>query len=143
MTLTRYPLLLACLCLGWLSGCGGPSNELGRLPVSGDVTFGGKPLDHGSIEFMPTGEGTQSGAPIENGHYSISENQGLPPGEYLVRIYSAADTGGAAEELPGESSELAEERIPAEFNTESKQKVTVDAGNEENKFDFDIPESKS
>lgn len=125
------------------NGCGS-GNELGRMPVTGEVTFGGEPLDHGSIEFTPTGEGTQSGSVIENGKYEIAESRGLPPGEYIVRIYSPEGEGAnptGEPPAPGESSDLPEERIPPSFNVKSDQKVTVKSG-EENKFDFAIPKSK-
>ncbi len=140
MTSKCSQLYLLLISVGWLCGCGGPTNELGRMSVSGKVTVSGKPLDHGSIEFTPTaadGKGTQSGDVIENGEYHIPESKGLPPGEYLVRIFSSEDNG-AEGEAPGESSEIAKELIPADFNTDSDHKVKVEAG-KENTFDFPIP----
>lgn len=137
MILRICPLFIVLICVGGFSGCGGAKNELGRVPVSGNVTFEEKPLDRGSIEFSPTGTGTQSGAVIENGVYTIPEERGLAPGEYTVRISSPAGEG-VTEEMPGDSSEIPEERIPEEFNTNSKEKVTVEAG-KDNVFNFTIP----
>src|SRR5690606_35988923 len=119
-----------------LVGCG-PTNELGREPISGTVNFDGKPLDRGSISFEPAGEGgTRSGATIENGTFSIPEQRGLPPGRYLVRINSA-DGEGPAEEMPGESNRLQRERIPPAWNTNSKEEIEVTDGGE-NTFTFDV-----
>ncbi len=125
-----------CLCVV-LVGCG-ETNELGRLPVTGSVTLKGKPLDQGTIEFAPTGEtGVSGGAMIADGDYQIPGDKGLPPGMYTVRISSADETSGEAEKLPGESDAMAEERIPAKYNTESKITREVKS-NGENKFDFKI-----
>jgi hypothetical protein len=133
---------VSCIGLVLAPGCeqGGAD---GRLAVSGTVTFEGAPLDQGSIEFTSTGEGPAvfTGAMIENGKYSVPAGQGLPPGTYLVKISSAAeDPSAPAPEMPGmpeEGAEGAQERIPAEYNTESTQEVTVTADGE-NKFDFNI-----
>ena len=40
-------------------------------------------------------------------------------------------------EMPGMSDEVPEERIPAEYNTESKQEITVTSGGP-NEFEFNI-----
>lgn len=120
-----------------LTGCS-DKNPLNRQAVSGKVTLAGAPLDSGSIEFHPAGStGTLSGAVVTNGSYSIAEEQGLPEGEYIVRI-SAADGEAEPEEMPGESNKLAVERIPPEFNVDSQVKIQVQAG-QPNTFDFDIP----
>lgn len=129
----------ACAGVMLLAGCG-PGNPLGRLPVSGTVTFQGKPLDQGTIEFAPEdGRGVASGAVIKDGRYSIPELKGLPPGTYRVRISSAEPSStGPPPEFPGEHKTEAKERIPAAFNTQSTQTVKVTAGGT-NQFDFQIP----
>lgn len=125
-----------CLCVV-LVGCG-ETNELGRLPVTGSVTLKGKPLDQGTIEFAPTGEtGVSGGAMIAAGDYQIPGDKGLPPGMYTVRISSAAEESGRVEQAPGESDTVAEERIPAKYNTDSEITVEVKSDGE-NKFDFKI-----
>jgi hypothetical protein len=80
---------------------------------------------------------------IQDGSYSVPAEKGLPPGKYLVRISSVAeDPSAPVPEMPGMPEDggvgEAEERIPAEYNTESKQEVTVTSEGP-NKFDFDIP----
>ncbi|QDT32444.1 carboxypeptidase-like regulatory domain-containing protein [Thalassoglobus polymorphus] len=119
-----------------LVGCGS-KNPLNRQSVSGTVTLNGQPVKAGSIEFHPQGtKGTMSGAVIADGKYSIATAQGLPPGTYTVRIFSADETA-EREEVPGESNKLAVEKIPAKYNTESTLSKSVDAG-KDNVFDFEI-----
>lgn len=77
MAIRWSPLLLTLLVLV-SAGCG-KSNPLGRQAVTGTISLNGQPLEHGTIEFSPQGEGTASGAVIENGSFSIPADKGLPP----------------------------------------------------------------
>jgi hypothetical protein len=130
----RLLLLAGALCL--LSGCG-EGNPLARQRVFGEITLNGTPLAKGTIAFSPAGQGvTSSGATIENGTFEIPAEKGLPPGEYFVRISAAADDG-QVDELPGDSEVVAEELIPAEYNSQSTLKFTVNT-DRENKFELDI-----
>lgn len=133
-------IALTAACLLAAAGCGEKPTQ-GRLPVSGQVTFKGAPLDSGSIQFMPPDSGGQfgGGAVIANGQYSIPENQGLPVGKYKI-VISAGDPNRPVpeEQMPGETGPPAEERIPAEYNVNSDKVVEVSA-DKENVFDFDIP----
>jgi len=142
-TLWLSVALVACVGVAFVAGCGGGDTG-GRLGVSGNVTFQGSPLDQGTIEFTSTGEGAtvHTGAMIQGGSYTVPAEQGLPPGTYLVRISSAVEDASApVPEMPGmaeDGAPQAEERIPAEYNTESKQEVTVTSGGSST-FDFNIP----
>ena len=130
--------LLILTSTAFLTGCGA-KDPLDRQAIEGKVTFQGAPLDEGMIQFMPlaqSGHALASGAPIANGSYAIPQNRGLPPGEYKVMIFSAG--AATANEQPGELAPPREERIPPEFNAESKTTITVVA-EEAKPFDFDIP----
>ncbi len=132
-------LLVVLLAAGLLLGCGS-KNPLNRQAVSGRITLDGVALDQGTIEFSPKQEGsTSSGALIANGSYEIEELKGLPPGEYLVRIFSAeAQEGPPPEEPPGPmTGPPPKERIPANYNVQSDVVVKVIDG-EPAIFDFDI-----
>jgi len=136
LLLLRLGLLLVPALL--LLGCGA-KDPLGRQAVEGKVTFQGAPLDEGMIQFMPrahSGNALASGAPIAKGVYAIPRNRGLPPGEYQVMIFSAG--AATANEQPGALATPKEERIPPEFNSNSKTTITIVAGDAE-AFDFDIP----
>jgi len=127
-------------------GCGA-SDGLNRQAVSGQVLLGSEPLN-GTIEFSPVATtGIASGAMITNGEYTIPAEAGLPPGDYLVRITAAGDEktpatmNDEAEEAPGEIILVAKEKVPAAYNSESKEIRTVEA-DKLNQFDFAIPTSK-
>jgi hypothetical protein len=115
----------------------------GRQAVSGTVKFKGQPLDDGVIEFRPLeGDGaTKSGAQILSGQYQIPAEFGLVPGKYRVSI-TAGDgrTRANTEEPPGPTGAniVSKDRIPPEYNLESKQEVEVTAKGP-NVFDYDIP----
>jgi len=109
------------------SGCGEP-NPLGRRAVHGVVTYQGKPVDYGSIQFLPDDpqHGVNSGAMIEAGKYQIKVSQGLPPGSYQVMI-SAPDRSKQekVEGPPGDERTIAVDRIPAKYNLKSTLKLDV------------------
>lgn len=129
------------LLLAVMVGCGGESGPK-KFEVTGTVTFKKQPLDYGSIQFMPA-EGSKggsfSGAEIKGGKYTIPAASGLVAGTYRVIISSGDKDPKAKEEaMPGESGPPAKERIPPEYNANSKQQVEVTAG-KGNVFNFDIP----
>ena len=122
-----------------LIGCG-PSNELNRQEIEGSVQLDGKALDHGNIRFLPQADtkGVSSGAIIRDGRYSIEQLKGLPPGTYLVRIYSAeVKTESTPRDPNNPVRPVGHERIPPDYNTNSKHTITVTDGGE-NRFDYDI-----
>jgi hypothetical protein len=121
-----------------LAGCGAHTD---RLPVSGKITLDGAPIDGGAIRFSSTGEKLiASGAAVNGGQYSIPAEKGLPPGTYRIEI-SAPDTSGkmiAARAPDGKPAGMAPaERVPDEYNSDSKKTVEVVAAGD-NHFDFDI-----
>lgn len=111
------------------SGCGKDTG--GRVPVAGEVTLDGMPLDKGTIEFHPTSGSGFTGGVISDGKFEIPAEKGALPGEYVVKIYA---TGELLEpevdpdEPPGPEAEdrpLPSERIPARYNAESELTATV------------------
>jgi hypothetical protein len=137
MNLRCYVSILLLVC-GAVVGCA--NQEPAGIPVSGTVTFQGKPLDQGAIEFSPTSQqGTFSGGEIVDGQYSIPAEQGLAPGSYDVRITSSeGGTQAPADQAPGESTITAKERIPAAYNSATTLKVDVTKDGNKT-FDFQIP----
>jgi hypothetical protein len=126
--------------LAILTGCG-PSSD--RLAVGGEVTLDGAPLDQAAIRLTSIGTGKliASGGMIQNGEFHIPQEKGLPPGTYLVEI-SAPDTSVPPvvyKGAPGEPAlpPTAPERIPPEFNVNSKKTVDVSADSD-NHFVFEI-----
>jgi hypothetical protein len=128
-------LSVAVVCV-W--GCGGGS---ALQEVSGTVTLQGAPLEEGVIEFHPReGVASKAGAPITKGSYKIPRESGLLPGKYKV-IITAGDgvTPANPDEPPGPTGNIvSKDKIPPEYNVDSKQEVEVTKGGK-NIFDFPIP----
>jgi hypothetical protein len=136
----RFLATFLAMLLLFFAGCGSRSD---RLAVSGAVTLDGAPLDVGSIRLTSTGNGKlfASGAMIQNGKFHVPQEKGLPPGTYRVEI-SSPDTAVAPvvyKGAPGEPAlpPTAPERIPPEYNSNSKQTIEVTRGGD-NHFEFDI-----
>lgn len=149
-------LLLGSALLVVLVGCGTGAN-----PVTGKVTFEGKPLaGGGGIQFIPLeGEGKPSGGVInEDGTYSLStfgENDGAMAGKHRVEILqnevlqaaeyteseAPAEDGkeaeGSEKQIKEEVLIADEDRIPELYSgPQSTLTATVEAGS--NTIDFDL-----
>jgi hypothetical protein len=133
--------LAAVLAVILLAGCG--NRYGGRQEIRGTVTLKGQPLDQGVIDFTPiSGDGaTKEGALITNGAYRIDREHGLLPGKYRVTITSGdGRTPANTDEPPGPTGAniISKDRIPPEFNINSKVEVEVTEKGP-NVFDFNIP----
>jgi len=137
----RRPILslLVVAALSLLAGCR-PHTD--RLAISGRVTLDGVPLDRGSIRLSSTDSQQlmASGAMIRDGQYTIPEEKGLVPGTYRVQITSP-DLNAPPVMHPATANSpsfpVPPERIPPEYNVDSKQTVEVTADGD-NLFVFDI-----
>jgi hypothetical protein len=135
--------------LSTLPGCG-PDDGLGkRVPVSGTVTYKGKPVAKGSVSFVP--EDPNVGRPatgaIDEGAYqmgTMTTDDGVIPGKYRVTI-GASDVdlnqappgGGMVDQaVVAKAYRKAKTLIPAKYNDPIKSGLTVEVpgGN----YDFDL-----
>lgn len=115
--------------LGLTGGCGADTG--GRVKLGGSVNLAGSPLDQGTIEFHPVGEGSLTGGPIQNGRFDIPAVQGARPGKYSVRIYSTdAAAAAAVDGPPGPESQLppSPERIHKRYNIDSELTTDIPDG---------------
>jgi hypothetical protein len=129
-------LLLCMAVLTALPGCGGN----GRIPVEGNVTLDGQPLEQGSIEFSPLPDtlGPAAGGEIADGKFAIPSSGGPLAGKFTVRIKSAGLTGRKI--LDPRSNTMVDEfaqRLPAQYNSESRIQVEIDSVGP-NHFEFAI-----
>lgn len=122
--MTQRALCLILLPLLMASGCG-DSDPLNRQAVSGKIMLDGELLADGTVEFTPVDNGASSGATVKSGVFTIPQEKGLPPGNYVVRI-SAASSSGVTAELPGESNQISAELIPEKYNAKSELSFHVD-----------------
>jgi hypothetical protein len=103
--------LCAVVAMIGLAGCGS-SDPFDRQPISGTVTFKGKPVMDGQIYFEPAeGQKLASNATISNGKFQLAKWQGLSPGKYHWQIFAAdASAKGSDEE------QTTRNLIPPELN---------------------------
>src|SRR5438552_12289401 len=113
-------IVLLMIVLPGTFGCGPAADPHGRLGLKGTVTFQGQPLDLGSIRFLPLeNQELNAGALIRHGKYEVPREQGLLPGTYRVEI-SAPEQGPPPGPPGADVVEPARDRIPAEFNLDSR-----------------------
>lgn len=111
-----------------LAGCGGGEEK--RFTVTGNVSYAGKPVETGSISFVPSDPAlSPDGAPIVNGAYSCA----VRPGKMKVQITGSKRVKPKKKDDP--NLELYEDYIPAKFNLESALEVEV---SENMTKDFDL-----
>lgn len=136
----RASLAFSLIAVGSLTcGCGG--DNAGRLPIKGQVTLDGQPLERGSIAFVPE-EGKASfsaGATITQGAYEIDRAKGLPPGTYKVVINAVKKTGKKVSNpldanAPPHDEEV--EAVPEKYNKKSALKADVKTDTRE--LDFSL-----
>ncbi|MFH1302886.1 MAG: hypothetical protein ABIK07_17630 [Planctomycetota bacterium] len=133
-------------CALTLTGCfGGSAEHIERAAVSGTVTFDGKPLPEGSIQFVPdvdsTGKpvrGKAVQALISDGKYTLEADQGPTVGPNKILINATQKTG-KFQDFDGKKTEILKQYIPEKFNSDSTLKFDVKAG--PNTADFSL-ESK-
>ncbi|SFI37695.1 hypothetical protein [Planctomicrobium piriforme] len=131
----RSLLVALMLCL---AGCGKAEDGYQRYTVSGTVNLDGKPLETGEIVFYPRKEGpVVSGAPIQNGKFSLPESTGLTAGGYRVAIKSEVVEGGGSAEDQFENPPSVRSLIPAKYNTETTLTAEVMHG-PQNVLNFDL-----
>ena len=112
-----------------LAGCGGD----GRVSVTGTVSYDGRPVEQGTISFVPLDPSqAPEGGGIVDGRFALS----VPPGKKQVQITGSRPL--PADQQDSESGgPLYEDYIPPRFNTESTLTAEVKAG-EQNQFVFEL-----
>jgi len=128
--------------LAMLAGCGGESTT----GVSGSVTFNGKPVTAGVINFLPSKGQPLGGALQPDGTFSFD----LPPGEYKVRIDSPAPAAAGSQETSAVSSSIptpqpasgkpGEAQVPPQYASYETSGLTLTVGDESSQqHDFKLP----
>ena len=112
-------IILAVIVLANCTGCG--SN---RCPISGEVTFDGKPVQNGTITFEPIdGQGPTSGGKVTDGRYSLVGDAALLPDKKAVRISASHKTGrkvpAGPPAPPGTMVDEIKRFIPAIYNVKT------------------------
>ena len=133
-------VLFACALVGGgvllLIGCGqGPSS---RASVAGKVTVDGKPLEEGSIVFVPTDgtTGPTAGGRIRNGNYTIGNKKGPVVGTARVEIRAVRETGRISTFGFDAGQKERVQYIPARYNEDSQLRADLKRGR--NSLDFEL-----
>ncbi|MCA9017327.1 MAG: hypothetical protein KDA77_18540 [Planctomycetaceae bacterium] len=123
-----FCMLTACGCFG------GSAEKIERAAVSGTITFDGKPLPEGSIQFVPDVDasgkplrGKAVQAVISNGTYSLEAEQGPTVGSNKVLINASKKTG-KFQESDGQKTEILKQYLPSKYNSETTLKFDIKAG---------------
>lgn len=115
---TTRSIVFAGLCVAVVSGCGGPSPPV-TAPVSGSVSYDGKPIADGSITFAAMdGSCAPNVLQITEGRYEGR----VVVGEKRIEVRAmrqAERTGSAATGPGGDEGPMLENFIPAAYNDAS------------------------
>src|SRR5262245_44388807 len=131
----RWCFLLVSLVILSISAAGWSSS--GAAAVEGQVTYGGEPIDVGSIAFIPKSEGgTKTGGLIDKGAYHIDAKIGPTPGTHRVEIRWAKPTGAKKKNEFGEEIQTRREGLPEKYHDQSTLAAEVKAG--KNVINFEL-----
>ncbi len=116
----RLPLLLLFSVL-FASGC---KSGDGKVDVSGTVTFNGKPVEEGTVQFVHTAD-TADTVTITNGKYATR----IPPGSKKIAVHGYRKTGELLRDPTDKQSgyPVVSNYIPAKFNDQSELTAEVSA----------------
>ncbi len=155
----RSLMILAVPALLAMASCGGDDGLGKRYPVSGKVTYNGKPLEKGSISFISEDMKNNVGATgtIAEGSYTLStggNNDGAQVGKYKVTITSLEDFAAKAQadfqkdagrenpKLPPQYSAKAaaatKSLIPVGYGDPRSTTLKAEVKAESNTFDFPL-----
>jgi hypothetical protein len=107
-----------------IPGCGGDPNDVPPVPASGTVTYQGKPLETGTIQFVPE-KGRPAIGKIEGGRFTLTtvkEGDGAAPGKHAVAVSSMKQT---APPQPGAEPETVS-AIDAKYNSTGSSGLTAE-----------------
>lgn len=138
-------------------GCSSDESGLERrYPVSGKVTYQGKPVTKATVVFEPSNpplpKGRVANGFVEDGTYSMttaSEGDGALPGEYKVVIFASdLDVTGLAKQQGGllhqgdaehqKAAKAAKSLIPQKYSKSDTSGLTAKVDPKSNKIDFNL-----
>jgi hypothetical protein len=121
----RFLIFAAALAL--ITACNSAPAPPKRGKIDGTVTLNGKPVASGWIRFMAIDpNGTNVAAPVKDGAFDVSAEQGPTKGKYRVEfsVPSATKRRVPDDDNPGKFIEEAPETLPRRYTVEST--ITTD-----------------
>lgn len=131
----RHGLWLLGLAACWGCSRGG---ELPTAPVTGKVTYKGKPVPSGTVMFVPEKGPAATGEIAKDGTYTLStysKNDGAVLGKHKIAITALADMG---DRLPEEQSPLPPPLIPDKYLNQDTSGLTAEIKEGPNTVDLDL-----
>jgi hypothetical protein len=124
-----------------LAGCGGGSE--GLAVVKGKVTYNGKPVPNGTVNFMPSdaNKPSASGEIQPDGSYSLQTyvrnrpSEGAVIGEHKVVIVAMQDM---AARLPEQRIPLPPPIVPVKYTSPATSDLKAEVEKKENTINFDL-----
>jgi len=127
MSLDRLSRLTVLLVIPFgVAGCN--SESIPTVPASGSVTYKGKPLEKGQVQFLPV-DGPAAVGSVENGKFALGTNgiaEGAPPGHYRVTVFSYQEVKNRFGETASKSV------IPTKYTNPDSSGLVVDLPKEGN-----------
>jgi hypothetical protein len=115
-------------------GCGGGSDGPKTYSVSGTVSFDGKPIEEGRIQFRNTGsDGRAYSGEIKDGNYQLMSEAG----SMKVEVYASRVIPGKMQKSEdGEMVPVREMFIPNKYNSQST--LTIEVKPQSQTIPFDL-----
>jgi hypothetical protein len=109
-------------------------NDWGTVPVSGNVTYKGAPVEGAIVTFVPEGEGRAATATTAaGGMFSLTtvEASGAKPGKYKVLVdkveYGAGGSSSMEEAAQGNAAEGEAKRVlPAKYSEAASTPLEIE-----------------
>jgi hypothetical protein len=122
----------------WCLGCGG-GDGAATAPVSGVVTYRGKPLADVNVVFMSRGGAPATGVTNSEGRFELTtlDQTGAVPGAHQVTI--TPNQGAIDMPLPGQPPAKPKSAVPAKYGRAESSGLTAEVkAGEENQFTFEL-----
>ena len=121
--------MLIVLVLPVLLGCS--SEDAGMVPVKGKVTYKGKPVPNGTINFVPDTERSSYADIQPDGTYSLKAF----PGTHKVFVIAQEDTSNR---LPEERNPTPASIVPNKYTHITTTDLVAKVKDKENTIDFEL-----
>ena len=128
--------LAAALVFTLAAGCGG--DRVKTYPVTGKVTYKGKAVPNGTVNFVPASGPSATGELQKDGTFTlmtVTAGDGAVAGKHKVVIVAMADSKDA---LPEARSPTPPPIVPLKFTSLATTPLTADVEAKGNVIDFDL-----
>ncbi|SIO63004.1 hypothetical protein SAMN05444166_7213 [Singulisphaera sp. GP187] len=139
-SIRKYSFMFSCVLTVLLSACGSAEKHPETVPVSGKVTYDGKPVPKGTITFQPADGQPAVGEIQPDGSFQLStfgEKDGAVLGVHKIMIISnTADPTM----IPGSSPGYVKPKdiIPKKYNQLQTSGLEATVSKDKSAYDFDL-----